>query len=197
MGYRVTTVTQTYRKGGHGVFSMRTTLTAIAGKLRSLWTARVMLAEWTAWALSMNRACSVRESCVAPCVNHAWSLREPCVVTGGSMRGICGAAAAHQWDISGKSVEHLRTSAWTPVRRLSVHNVGQKSDAQRLRRGHWLVTVATMTRPQLWKLGGPRDGRVGHVIMVGEHAERAARIGKRNGVAARCRLRQATAEKRR
>ena len=156
-----------------------------------------MLAEWTTRALSMNRACSVRESCVAPCLNRPWSLREPCVVTSGSMRGICGAATGHQREISGKSAAHLRTSTWTPVRHLSVHNVGQESDALRLHRGHWLVTVANMTKPQSWKSGGPRDGHVGHVIMVGEHVERAARIGKRNGVAARCRLRQATAEKRR
>ena len=47
------------------------------------------------------------------------------------------------------------------------------------------------------EIGGPRDGHVGPGITVGEHAERTARIGKRNGVAARCRLRQATAEKRR
>jgi len=46
------------------------------------------------------------------------------------------------------------------------------------------------------EIGGPRDGHVGHGITVGEHAERTARIGKRNGVAARCRLRQATGEKR-
>jgi len=109
----------------------------------------------------------------------------------------CVASAEPLRDINGKSVGHLRTSTWTPVRHLGVRNVGQELDAQRLRRGHWLVTVTAMIRPQLWKSGGPRDGHVGHVIMVGEHAERAARIGKRNGVAARCRLRQAKAEKRR
>jgi hypothetical protein len=73
-----------------------------------------MLAEWTTRALSMNRACSVRESCVAPCVKRAWSLREPCVVTGGSMRGIYGAAAAHQRNISRKSAAHWREIRGTP-----------------------------------------------------------------------------------
>lgn len=102
-------------------------------------------------------------------------------------------AVGHQWEIRGISSDIYMDTRTTSERTQRRTGVGCTAVVSRTLVGHGHDYDQTA----VVEIGGPHDGHVGHVIMVGKHAERAARIGRRNGVAARCRLRQATAEKRR
>ena len=112
-----------------------------------------------------------------------------CVASAGTLRDSVG----HQWEIRGTSSD-IYMDTWTIFERTQRRTgIGCTAVASRTLVGHGRDYDQTA----IVRIGGPRYRHVGHVIVVGKHAERAARIGKRNGVAARCRLRQATAEKRR
>ena len=102
-------------------------------------------------------------------------------------------SVGHQWEIRGTSSD-IYMDTWTIFERTQRRTgIGCTAVASRTLVGHGRDYDQTA----IVRIGGPRYRHVGHVIVVGKHAERAARIGKRNGVVPRRRVCGETAEKRR